>query len=83
MGYAGHMCIELIQPLDDHPSVYSEIAQSRGFGFHHVGISVPDVDAAMADYLARRCNASFRADVQAVAAFPIWMMARTCPALLN
>jgi hypothetical protein len=22
MGFAGHMCIELIQPLDSHPSVY-------------------------------------------------------------
>jgi catechol 2,3-dioxygenase-like lactoylglutathione lyase family enzyme len=63
MGYAGHMCIELIQPLDDHPSVYREIAQSRGFGFHHVGIAVPDVDAAMPDYLARGYTTAFRANV--------------------
>ena len=24
MGFAGHMLMELIQPLDDHPSVYQE-----------------------------------------------------------
>ncbi len=34
MAFAGHMMIELIQPKDDKPSVYQEIIQRRGYGFH-------------------------------------------------
>jgi hypothetical protein len=45
MGFAGHMQIELIQPLDDHPSVYRETIEARGHGFHHFGIACADVDA--------------------------------------
>ncbi len=63
MAFAGHMNIELIQPLDDHPSVYRDIINTRGYGFHHVGIAVPDVDAALPDYLQRGYALAFRADV--------------------
>lgn len=63
MGFAGSMCIELIQPLDDHPSVYKEVIDLRGYGFHHIGIAVPDVDAAIPDYLARGYATAFRANV--------------------
>jgi hypothetical protein len=45
MGFAGHMMIELIQPRDDKPSVYREIVQARGYGFHHLGIAFEDVEA--------------------------------------
>jgi len=40
MGFAGHMCIELIQPLDDHPSVWRD----GGLGFHHFGVGSVDYD---------------------------------------
>jgi len=40
MAFAGSMCIELIQPLDDHPSVYQEVIERRGYGFHHLGVAV-------------------------------------------
>jgi Glyoxalase/Bleomycin resistance protein/Dioxygenase superfamily len=63
MGFAGHMQIELIQPLDDHPSVYRETVQSRGYGFHHFGIACADVDAVLPDYLARGYALAFGADV--------------------
>jgi hypothetical protein len=53
MGFAGHMQIELIQPLDDNPSVYRETIEARGHGFHHVGIACRDVDAMLPGYLAR------------------------------
>lgn len=39
MGFAGHMQIELIQPLDGNPSVYRETIGQRGYGFHHFGIA--------------------------------------------
>jgi hypothetical protein len=63
MGFAGHMCIELIQPLDDHPSVYKEIIDQRGYGFHHIGLCVEDVEAAISDYEARGYELAFRANV--------------------
>ncbi len=63
MGFAGHMLIELIQPLDDHPSVYKETMDLRGYGFHHVGIACADVDADSRAYQARGYTETFRAAV--------------------
>ncbi len=45
MAFAGHMMIELIQPKDRHPSEYQETIRQRGYGFHHLGIAVEDVEA--------------------------------------
>ncbi len=63
MGFAGHMLIELIQPLDDHPSVYKETRDLRRFGFHHLGIACADVDASSADYQQRGYAEAYRAAV--------------------
>ncbi|AKH42581.1 hypothetical protein FHS61_000351 [Altererythrobacter atlanticus] len=63
MGFAGHMLIELIQPLDANPSVYQETIGKRGYGFHHFGIACADVDAASRDYQARGYEEAFRAAV--------------------
>ena len=63
MGFAGHMQIELIQPLDDEPSVYRETIKARGYGFHHFGIAFTDVDAALPAYLERGHTLAFRATV--------------------
>lgn len=63
MGFAGHMNIELIQPLDRHPSVYRDLISKRGFGFHHVGIAVDDVDAEIPTYEAKGYDLAFRAKV--------------------
>jgi hypothetical protein len=63
MGFAGHMLIELIQPLDDEPSVYRETIELRGFGFHHVGIACADVDADSRAYQSRGYHEAFRAAV--------------------
>jgi Glyoxalase/Bleomycin resistance protein/Dioxygenase superfamily len=63
MGFAGHMCIELIQPLDDHPSVYRETVERRGFGFHHLGVAVADVDTEIPLYEAKGYALAFRANV--------------------
>jgi hypothetical protein len=63
MGFAGHMLIELIQPLDDHPSVYQETIRHRGYGFHHFGIACADVDAASRNYQSRGYAEAFRAAV--------------------
>jgi len=63
MAFAGHMQIELIQPKDDHPSVYRETVQARGHGFHHIGIASADVDAEIAAYETRGYTLAFRAGV--------------------
>lgn len=63
MAFAGHMCIELIQPLDNHPSVYREILDKRGYGFHHIGLCVADVDVALLGYQAQGYELAFRAQV--------------------
>jgi hypothetical protein len=42
MSFAGHMNIELIQPNDEHPSVYREWIDRKGYGFHHWGRTTRD-----------------------------------------
>jgi hypothetical protein len=63
MAFAGHMCIELIQPLDANPSVYKETIDQRGYGFHHLGLALEDVDRAIPDYEARGYTLAYRAKV--------------------
>lgn len=63
MAFAGSMCIELIQPLDDNPSVYKELIDQRGYGFHHIGLAVADVDAEIERYRGRGYELAFQADV--------------------
>jgi len=63
MGFSGHMQIELIQPLDQDPSVYRETIEKRGFGYHHMGIAFEDVEAASRDYQARGYHEAYRAAV--------------------
>jgi hypothetical protein len=63
MGFAGHMMIEVIQPKDDRPSVYKEIIERRGYGFHHLGIAFEDTEAARRDYEARGYHVAFSAPV--------------------
>lgn len=63
MGFVGHMLIELIQPLDDHPSVYRDTVEKAGYGYHHFGIACEDVEATLPSYLARGYEVAFRADV--------------------
>lgn len=63
MAFAGHMMIELVQPRDEHPSVYRETIQRQGFGFHHIGIAVDDVEAARQAYHLRGYHVAFSTPV--------------------
>ena len=63
MGFAGHMLIELIQPLDENPSVYQETLAERGWGFHHWGVPFTDVYEAEKDYQAKGYETAYRAAV--------------------
>ena len=45
LAFSGHMMIELVQTLDDEPSIYKEAHERHGYGFHHVAKIVPNVKA--------------------------------------
>lgn len=66
LGFAGHMQIELIQPLDDHPSVYRETIQVRGHGFHHFGVAARDFDRACEVETAKGYQLAFTDAVEGV-----------------
>ncbi len=63
MSFSGHMMIELIQPKDAQPSVYKEIIDRRGYGFHHVGIAVGDSEVERAAYVKRGYEVAFQTPV--------------------
>jgi len=63
MSFAGHMNIELIQPLDDHPSVYREHIERHGYGFHHWGIATADFAGDLKRYEAQGMETAFRLGV--------------------
>jgi hypothetical protein len=63
MAFAGHMQIELIQPNDDHPSVYREAIRRTGYGFHHFGRATDRIEADIAALEAQGYELAFRAGV--------------------
>jgi hypothetical protein len=63
MGFSGQTWFELIQPLDDHPSIYREAITARGYGFHHHGIAFEDCEAQLPRYAANGWHEAYRAGV--------------------
>lgn len=63
MAFAGHMQIELIQPNDEEPSVYREMIDATGYGFHHFGVASDDVEADIAELEAKGYELAFKASV--------------------
>lgn len=52
LGFSGDMMYELIEQHDDAPGVYKDTIAERGYGFHHWGIVVDDIDAEVARHKA-------------------------------
>ncbi len=63
MAFAGHMQIELIQPTDEHPSVYREARDARGWGFHHYGFTTASFADDLAGYVGRGYEVAFQCGV--------------------
>lgn len=59
MSYSGQMNVELIQQRDATPSVYKELEQRSGFGFHHWGVGTRDFDRDLQRYLDRGTEVAF------------------------
>lgn len=53
MSYSGPMNVELIQPLDDAPSVYRDWIAKHGHGFHHWGVGTRDFARDVERYRSR------------------------------
>lgn len=51
LGFSGHMCFELIQPADTEPSVYWDVINQRGYGFHHLGMATQTFERDVQRYL--------------------------------
>ncbi len=63
MSFAGHMNIELIQPVNDAPSVYWDTIKKRGYGFHHWGVATSNFDSDLERYKQRGYELAFFARV--------------------
>lgn len=63
MSFAGHMMVELIQQHGEKASVYREVIDKRGYGFHHWGVAAKDFDRSVAEYQAAGYELAFLARV--------------------
>ncbi|MBT2187028.1 VOC family protein [Sphingobium nicotianae] len=65
MSFAGSMNIELLQTLDDEPSVYKETIDRVGYGFHHFGFAIAgdEIEAEVERRVARGEVLAHRAPV--------------------
>lgn len=52
LGFSGSMCFELIQQNNDAPSVYREVVERRGYGFHHWAIATDRFEDSVRQYEA-------------------------------
>ncbi len=59
MSFSGHMNVELIQQINDAPSVYRETIYKRGYGFHHFGVATWDFDHEVERYRAGGAELAF------------------------
>ena len=50
LSFSGNMCFEVIQPLDDKPSVYWDVIKKKGYGFHHLGMATTQYEIDVARY---------------------------------
>lgn len=64
MSYWGQMNIEVIQQLNDAPSVFRDSIDRRGYGFHHWGVMSSDFDGTLSEFLDRGYEIEFSANVR-------------------
>ena len=63
MGYSGSMQYELIQQLNDTPSVYCDVVNRRGYGLHHFGVGAPDYEGRCKAYSKAGFELHYEAEV--------------------
>ena len=83
MSFAGHMNIELIQPLNDAPSVYREVIERRGYGFHHWGKATTQFDRDLAQYRSGGHEVGFICEVPSGGRVAYMDTTRTLPGFVE
>lgn len=73
LAFSGSMCFELIRQNDSQPSVYMDIVKTRGFGFHHWGVSTRDFDGDIRRYKAMDAELALYGEVPPVEARAAYM----------
>ena len=63
MTYTGGFWLELIQQLNDVPSVYREVLGDTGPGLHHFAVITNDYDKTVETYEQKGCPSAFSANV--------------------
>ncbi len=69
LGFSGDVCIELIQQNCDSPSVYRELLNRSGPGFHHWGLFSEDFDDDVSRYQRQDHELAFSGKVSVGARF--------------
>jgi glyoxalase/bleomycin resistance protein/dioxygenase superfamily protein len=64
LSYNGQMCVEVIKQNNDVPSVYSEIMDKRGPGFHHWGYMTNKFDKDVERFLSMGYPIAFDGEVK-------------------
>ena len=64
MSYANQMNIELIQQIGDAPSVYREVTEARGYGFHHWGVATDTFDDDLKRYRTQGYEVAFTTSIR-------------------
>ena len=59
IAFSGSLWVELIEQHDDGPSVFRDIADRRGHGFHHWGVATDRFEAEAARYAQRGYELAF------------------------
>ena len=59
LAFSGHVMHELIQQHNDVPSVYREMIDKRGHGFHHWGVASTEFDRDCEAYCRRGCQVAY------------------------
>ena len=65
MAFCGSMNYELIQQLNDVPSVYMDVVKKHGYGLHHFGYVVDDYVAGCKKYTDQGYELVYEAQVSA------------------
>ena len=65
--YIGELQLELIEPVNETPSMYREAIEQRGFGHHHYGFCIENFDDAYQRALAEDFTAVVDAGVPGIA----------------
>lgn len=52
LGFSGSMCFELIVQHCSNPSVYKDVVDKKGYGFHHWAVSTNHFDDDLAEHIS-------------------------------